>query len=283
MPVVTEGLASRIATAAAVVDQLEFAEQRRAGGSGGIEISAGRAVAGLNQLLAHAQGLEVHAEDGGNLGLSSGEMVPSVDLVEDGIDLQAVVALDVQEAIGPGCQVGARVEDRGAGETGESGNAGKADHGGVDFRRIEVIERTRSDAGGDGGVGRVLVGPGCISTGGMNDAEDGVGADELPRPHRFASLSRVAIQFLRVDGADATVGEGSPGRSPVYLGLVDVDAFFIFGCKAGWRRTRGAGPRSISIACNYGWSVEGAGIGDVVIDAGQGGASASDDRGQARK
>ena len=58
------------------------------------------------ELLAHTDGLEVHAEDGGNWCVCHAEVVFAVDLVQDRVDLQRVVALDVLEAVGPGGNVG---------------------------------------------------------------------------------------------------------------------------------------------------------------------------------
>ena len=97
------------------VDELEFAQQRRARRARRIQVSAGRAVALLDQLLADANRLEVHAEDGGNLVRLGAEVVLAIDLVEDRVDLQRVVALNVLEAVGPGRQVGAGIADGGAG------------------------------------------------------------------------------------------------------------------------------------------------------------------------
>ena len=177
------------------IDELEFAQQRRGGRARGIQISARGAVAAFNQLLAHAHGLEVHAEDGGNLGLLGAEVVLAVDLVEDRVDLQGVVALDVLEAVGPGGQVRSGIEDCGAGYAGGRGDAGKADHVGVDFRRVEVVERDRAEARGDRRVRRVLVGPCRVSASLVNDAEDAVGADEIAtaKPARSPCWDRGSV------------------------------------------------------------------------------------------
>ncbi len=123
------------------VDELEFAQQRRAGRASGIQISARHAVALLNELLAHTDRLEVHAEDGGNFGAVCAEVVLALDLVEDRVDLQSVVALNVLEAVGPGGNVRAWIADCGAGDASRRCNAGKTDDVGVDFRRVEVVER----------------------------------------------------------------------------------------------------------------------------------------------
>src|SRR4029077_7311326 len=103
------------------------------------------------------------------------------------------------------------------------------------------------------------------------------------RPHGRTPLRRVPRQFIRIDGSDGAIGEGSAGGSAVYLRLVDVDAFFILSCIAGWHLTRCAGSSRIAIAGGCSRSLQIAGIGDVVVDAGQGRASAGDDRGEAGK
>src|ERR1019366_389269 len=186
--------------------------------------SARHAVARLNELLAHAQGLEVHAEDSGNLGFLGAEVILPIDPVENRVDFQRVVALNVLEAVGPGRQVRAWIADCGAGYACGRGHAGKANHVGVDFRRVEVVERSRANAGGDRGVGGVLVGPCCVSASLVNNAEDAVGTDELPRVNGLATITRVADQSLGIDGGDAAVSQGRAGGASIDHGLVDVDA-----------------------------------------------------------
>ena len=79
----------------------------------------------------------------------------------------------------------------------------------------------------------MLVGPCRVSASLVNDAEDGVGADEIPRVNGIAAIARVADESLGIDGGDAAVGQRGAGRAAVHFGLVDVDAFFIFGGGAG--------------------------------------------------
>ena len=121
------------------------------------------AIALLDQLLAHADGLEVHAEDGRNLRRLSAEVVLAIDLVEDRIHLQRVVALNVLEAVGPRGQVRTGIANGGTGNAGRSRDAGKTDYVGVDFRSIEIVERGRADAGSDRRVRGVLVRPRRVS------------------------------------------------------------------------------------------------------------------------
>src|SRR5215469_6940595 len=196
------------------VDELEFVEQRLAGSAGRVEISAGRVIARFDQLLADADRLEVHAEYVGSvLQLSFAEASVAIDPVEDRVDLQLVIALNVLKTVGPGRNVGAGIEDCGAGGTGREGHSRKPNHGGVDFRTVEVVQCCWPDTGGHRRVRWVLVGPRGDSTILVNDAEDAVDADELPRPDRRAAARRVAGQLAGINGSDGAVGQRR-ARSP---------------------------------------------------------------------
>ncbi len=120
----------------------------------------------------------------------------AVDLVQDCVDLQGVVALNVLEAVGPGGQIGAWIRDRGAGYAGGCRNTGEGDHAGVDFRPIEVVEGDGTKTGGDRRVSGMLVGPCRVSASAVDDAEDGVGADEIPRVNGTAALAGIADKLL---------------------------------------------------------------------------------------
>src|SRR5580692_12847259 len=117
----------------------------------------------------------------------------------------------------------------------------------------------------------------------MNDAEDGVGADEIPRPNRVATIVGVADQSLRVNRSDAAISQWR-GRSPaLHLGLVDVDAFFVL---AGGARRRGEGSAGAScktIARGFRGRVVISRISHVIVDARIGRASAGNDPDQAGK
>ena len=110
---------------------------------------------------------------------------------------------------------------------------GRADDVGVDFRSVEVVEGTGAKTRGNRGVRRVLVGPSRVSASLMDDAEDAVGADELPRENRIAAIAGVAGKFLGVDGVQAAIGQGRAGSAAVEFRLVDIDAFFVLGRGAG--------------------------------------------------
>src|SRR5262249_26706999 len=67
-------------------------------------ISCGIGVAALDALdefLPDADGLEVHAKNGGYRSRPGGEVILAHDLVDDRIDLQLVIASDRGEARGP--------------------------------------------------------------------------------------------------------------------------------------------------------------------------------------
>src|SRR5579864_592613 len=162
-------------------------------------------------------------------------------------------------------------------------DAGQTNHVGVDFRRVEIIERSRSDARGDRSIRGVFVRPCSDSASLMDNAENTVGADEFPGENGRAASRRVLRQLFRIDRSYGAVREGSARSSAVYLTLVDVNTFFIFSGKTGRWRPRGAGTGAISVAGHHLRSVEIARVRNVVIDARERGAAAGDDRGQARK
>ena len=129
----------------------------------------------------------------------------------------------------------------------------------------------------------MLVGPCRIAASAMDDTEDGVGADEIPRVDRTAAFAGIADELLGVDGGDATVGECRAGCATVYFGLVDVDAFLILAGSPGRSRAGSTGAGRESVAGGFGRGVEIPGICDVIVDSGQSRASAGDDRDEARE
>src|SRR5208283_821832 len=152
----------------------------------------------------------------------------------DGIDLQGVVALDGYEAVGPRTQGGlrrigipGRVSDRVADALASRLDSRKGNWDRVDFRAIEIVQVhwTLSAWTGNRRIGRVLIGPCCVTSGLVNDAEDGVGAREVPRHNRLAVICRIARQARSVDGIHAAATRGS---AAVQLRLVDIDTFFVF-------------------------------------------------------
>ena len=114
----------------------------------------------------------------------------------------------------------------------------------------------------------MLVGPCRVAASGVNHAEDGIGADELPWENRRAAFTGVANQSLGIDGSDAAVSQRRAGCATVHLCLVDVDAFFILGGCTRWRPIGGAGASRKSVSGGLRWGVQIPGISDVVIDAG---------------
>jgi len=124
----------------------------------------------------------------------------------------------------------------------------------------------------------VFVGPCGVATS-LVDPLKMVWRDELPRING-AHPGRVANKLLGSMEASAVVAQ-RPGGAAVPLVLVDVDAFFILAGGAGWGRPEcRAGARPLP--CD-GRSVKIPGIGDVVVDASQGGLPPVTNRDQARK
>src|ERR1019366_10758188 len=96
------------------------------------------------------------------------------DFIQDGIYLECVVALNVLEAVGPCGQVGPWVADGRAGRAFRGADARQSNDVGVDFRSIEIVQRTRSCGSSHGRVGGMLVRPCGVTACGMDYAEDGV-------------------------------------------------------------------------------------------------------------
>src|SRR5262249_17989674 len=115
-----------------------FAKQARARSSGCIEVSALYPV--LNQFLTHADCLKVHSEDRRRFGFGSAKVILAGDLIQNGLHLQCVVALDILETIGPGGKIGTWVANRGAARAGRSADARKSDNVGVDLRGIVIVD-----------------------------------------------------------------------------------------------------------------------------------------------
>ena len=128
------------------IDELDLAKQRLGRCAGSVQISALHAVALLNQLLAYADCLEVHPKDRRNLGLLRTKVILSLDLVDDRIYLQRVVALNVIEAVRPGRKVRAGIANRLAGIAGRRLDVRQRNYVGVDLRCVEVVQRNRPNA-----------------------------------------------------------------------------------------------------------------------------------------
>src|ERR1700678_1032184 len=85
----------------------------------------------------------------------------------------------------------------------------------------------------------MLIRPRGISACRMNDAEDTVGADKIPRKNWIATIVGIANQSLRIDRIQTAIGQGRTRRPAVQLRLINVDPFFILS-----RRSRGLRVRS---------------------------------------
>lgn len=114
----------------------------------------------------------------------------AVDLVQDGVHLEGVVALNIHEAVGPcSAVIVGRVatvvalNPAGAQSRGRSNYSRQADYVGVDIRGIVVVYIAgdrRAGRAGNGGIGSVLVRPRRVAAGRMDNPADRVCADEIP-------------------------------------------------------------------------------------------------------
>ncbi len=82
------------------IDELDLIQHRGGRCPGGVGIST--LDTSFNQLLSDAHRLKVHAEDGGDWRFVLAIVSHAIDLVQDGVDFQGIVALDVEETVGPG-------------------------------------------------------------------------------------------------------------------------------------------------------------------------------------
>src|ERR1700722_18379374 len=191
-----------------------------------------RAVNLLDELLADADRLEVHAKDYGNGLFAGAEVVFAVDPVHHRVDLELVVAFDGIEVGGP---VAAGVSgNMGTIRTVGSLEVRNVDHVGIYFRSIVIVHvggAIRSRRTRDHGVHGVLVRPRCETARGVNYAINRVGADEVPRVNRFAAIERVALQLVGINGQYPAI-EHRVGTASIHLGLVDFDALFVLGLRS---------------------------------------------------
>src|SRR5579871_512166 len=80
------------------IDEHDLSLHVRGGRSGSIGVAAFHAI--FNQLLANTDRLKIHAEKIGHLTLAA-KVALALDLIENRVDLELVVAPDVLEAGGP--------------------------------------------------------------------------------------------------------------------------------------------------------------------------------------
>src|ERR1700730_6921907 len=93
------------------IHELDFGHHFRSGSTLGVLITASVCVGsdsgfGFNQLLSNADRLVVHAKNYWDGSLACTEVRSAVDLVEHGVDLQLIVALDGVEIGGPVIAIG---------------------------------------------------------------------------------------------------------------------------------------------------------------------------------
>ena len=69
----------------------------------------------------------------------------------------------------------------------------------------------------------MLVGPSGVTAGSMDDPEDCIRSDEIPRINRCATLANRVALILGIDGQNSAIDSGK--RSTVQLGLIEIDTF----------------------------------------------------------
>src|ERR1700730_7605807 len=110
----------------------------------------------------------------------------AIDFIDDGVDLEGVVALNVLEAIHVGGGL-RRIRNGGAVEV--LGRLyGQRYDGGGDFRRSLVMDVDAVSRPIDRRIGWMLIRPRRVPVSGMHDTKNGVGAHEVPGVDRFAIL-----------------------------------------------------------------------------------------------
>src|SRR6185437_7389334 len=119
---------------------------------------------------------------------------------------------------------------------------------GVDLGAIKIIEYADAIASSNRSVGRMLVGPCCITTSIVDYAKDGVRANKLPWIDRGTSFGGIAIKFFRINRSDATISKARTGSSAIQFRLVQINSFFVFGCVTRGGRERLARRCRIAIA-----------------------------------
>src|ERR1700739_8162 len=112
----------------------------------------------------------------------------------------------------------------------------------------------------------MLVRPCCVATGLVNDAKDGVGADEVPGIDGSAALGWIAVELSGIDGSYAAVRETGAGSATVELGLIDVHAFIELGWVTG-THAGSAGSAGVAVARGFDGRRKSTVIGDIVVDA----------------
>src|ERR1700674_5480930 len=161
----------------------------------------------VDQFLAYAQRLVVHAEYRRNLSGAAAVALQSIDLIEKDLDLLQVVALNILEAVGPDAGFGG-IADRIAARI--TFNGGHPLDYRVDFGAIEVVDVVIGRA--DGGVAfhnfvaRILVRPCRVAAVAMRHTEDRVHAHVAMRIDRHTSVHRIEGELGWIDPAAAKEG-----------------------------------------------------------------------------
>jgi hypothetical protein len=206
----TPGLEQRHHPPDGRVGECDLSQQRLARRADIVQIAARHPHGLFDQLLADADHLKVHPKDLWNRSAELAAVIPAVDLVEDRLHLQAVVALDVLEAVRPGIR---RSDRRLIRKRVAAGHGGQRYRNRVDFRRVVIVDVRTVARTRDRGVGRMLVRPGSVAPCRMHNAKNRIRANEAPRIDGIAVMGRIALEPHWIDRRDAAVR--AVWRSPV--------------------------------------------------------------------
>ena len=164
-----------------VIDEVQFERKTQVGSAEDIHISAiyvGSVSAegdrSMLELLAHTHSLIIEPEQGGNADVHFAGVVEAVDLIENGPNVEQVIALDIAEVGGPTVVDG--VIDQG--DRIGSGELRKRDGIGVDFGAIEIVDAVSAGTIRPFVAG-VLVGPSGVAAVILHNFEYRVGAKVL--------------------------------------------------------------------------------------------------------
>ena len=154
----------------------------------------------------------------------------AVDFIQDGIDLQGVVALNILEAVSPGIgrRNGSLVRERAA-AGGSRLHTRQGDRNGIDLRGVVVVQVTAVAGTGNGRVGRMLIRPGGVSAGGMHHAKNGIGPNKVPGIDRGATIGWIAYQPFGINRLNSTFGQAGARSAAIQQALIDVNSFIVFG------------------------------------------------------
>jgi hypothetical protein len=168
-----------------LIDELKLARQTLARRSENIGVAALEPGHGVDrQLLTDADGLKVRAEQRRDADLVRAVVGEAVDLIDHGLNVERVIALDVIEAIGPSV-IRRRV---GKGYRRAAGKLRQRHRNRIDLRAIKIIDAFPARTVGPF-IRGMLVSPRGASTAGFHDFEYRVHAQIFVRQNGLAAVA----------------------------------------------------------------------------------------------